>query len=580
MIAGTQPNTAHLTASFDGWRCGVVCLIVILCALAYSFQLLSFLHAKEAVLLVGLIVLSLLGLFDRCGRGAVIRGIAAYGPLWALLGWSLLFHIVFGGARVSAYAAQEVSRLSVLLLVAALAYPLAKDARWRGHVVDSMIVASSLVAGLGLIQYAGILPGWFPVFPEYDQQIYSVFGNQDLLGGFLAMGLSLAVHRFFDAHRPGPLVYIALLLLIVVLLLSSSRTAWLAALVGIAIVIPYRELDWKKTGSLASICVLLFSILCAIAPDNTYRRLARPFAQEDVGGRARLWFWDATARMIRDAPVTGHGLGNYAYWSPLYQGEALRAPGGETHYHNEIHTLHAHSDPLELAAETGIPGLLFVCWMLWRIRRGRGPEWGGLAALGVFALFNATYHSAAHALCGLLLAGNLLAGDRPPDPEVKHGASSAAATAFVALLLVGLTIFAVLIPSYRMGQVANAYREGRAVDRLYKMLTKYPWPNALAHEEWATMLEGAGRYSEAQHHVEEARKGRDTGSVRLLAGALAEREGNHAAAREAYEASLLRWPGHMGAWMRLMPLLSEEERANALKEASRWISPEQVESLR
>lgn len=577
MTAGTQPNSPPVSPSLDAQRAVVVSLLLVLCATAYSFHFLSFLHAKEAVLLLGLCTLSALAVLDK---SSVLSGITAYRPLWALLAWAATVHLLFGRTQVPAYSAQELTRLAVLLLVAAQAYPLFKQPPWRARLCASIIAAASLVALLGLIQYWGILTALFPVFPEYDQRIYSVFGNQDLLGGFLAIGLPLAVHRFFNKPRPAPLIHLALLLLLVALALSGSRTAWLAAFIGVTLVVPYRTIDRKKAGLLASGCVLLVALLCVLAPDSTYRRLARPFSEGDVGGRARLWFWDSTARMIADAPLTGHGLGNYPYWSPLYQGEALHAPGAETHYQNEIHTLHAHSDPLELAAEAGLPAFFFIFWMFWRIRKGRGPEWGGLAAFGTFALFNATYQSAPHALCALLLAGSLLADASPQVPEPPRRRYPAMALAAAALLVTGFTIFAVLIPSYRMGSVADAYREGRPIDNLFEELTEYPWPNPQANQEWATYLEAAGRYPEAERHALAAKEGLDTGNIYLLLGALAEQKGDEEAAKHAYEACLLRWPRNTRAWSRLVPLLSPDERANKLTEAARWLPPQDLASLR
>lgn len=63
----------------------------------------------------------------------------------------------------------------------------------------------------------------------------------------------------------------------------------------------------------------------------------------------RLSFWKATLAMIHDYPVTGIGLGTYVYGFPHYQ----------TYFLNFLLT-HAHNDYVEIASETGVPGVLLL----------------------------------------------------------------------------------------------------------------------------------------------------------------------------------------------------------------------------
>lgn len=557
----------------DAWRGVILCLTLPLCAAVYSFRFTSFLHPKEAVLALALYLLTLL----LALAGTVPRdGLRAFIPLWGLLAWVAVVHLAFGQAQVPAYTLTELLRGATLLLVAACVFDLLRRPEWEARIGTALLGSAFLVAALGFIQYAGILPALFPVFPLYDQRLYSVFGNQGLFGGYLALAVPLLVHRYLHTDTARSRYLAGLAALLPALLLSSSRTAWFAAAVGTAVVLPYGQLLKKRALILAALAAVLILATCLAAPQPTFRRLQQSFSESDQGAKVRLWFWDATLRMIRDAPVLGVGPGNYQYWSPRYHGEALHAPGGDRHYRNELHTLHAHSDPLEAVSETGIAGVLFLLWMLWRMRRCRGPEWGGLAALFAFSLLNATYQSPPHALCALLLMGALLARSGPAESFQAEKKSSLAASALcaAALCIALATVRAVLLPSYGLSSAREARDAAgyvRDAEALYRSLAKAPWPNYLARLEWAILLREEERHDEARRALTRAREGLDTGSIHYLLGYLAVETGDLETAREEFEECVWRWPSNREAWAALLALLPPEERRERMREAQGWL---------
>ena len=42
-----------------------------------------------------------------------------------------------------------------------------------------------------------------------------------------------------------------------------------------------------------------------------------------MGYRIRLWIWDGTFHLIRQRPLAGVGIGEFAFYSPRAMGEAL-----------------------------------------------------------------------------------------------------------------------------------------------------------------------------------------------------------------------------------------------------------------
>lgn len=567
----------------DDWRGALLCATVVAVALVYSFRLTSFLHAKEAVLNLGLCAIAFVMVLSR--RSAR-RGLRAFAPFWGGLMLTAVIGLTLAPARVPARVAEEAVRLASLLLMASLAYDLFGKARWRRGTRKAVIGSAVAVAALGIAQYLGLAPFLFPRFEGYAQRVYSVFGNQDLFGGYLVIAVPLLVTRLVrrcEGAHPAvyreSAAYVGLAVLLAGLLLSGSRSAWLAAAIGIAVGFPYGRVAKGRLVRLLGVAMSVLAVTLIFTWPESYRRVVDTFSARDVGGNARLWFWDGTLRMIRAEPWCGVGLGNYEYWSPRYLGEALHTPGGERHFHNELHTLHAHSEPLEFLAETGLLGALFGLWMAGRLVGRRGPEWGALAALGVFCLFNAGLHSAAHALAGLLLAAMLMARrDSVPRPPADRRLGT---VLLAGAVLLGLAhAWTVLIPSHLLSVAEDVHVVGGDPLPLYERVLRHGWPNARAHEQYGMALMDAGRTEEAYDQFTCALRGLDTGSVYLFLGIAAAELGDESEARRRLEACLHRWPGNHDAWYGLCLLTPETERESLEAFGRRWgLGPQAASSI-
>lgn len=563
-----SPNALSAHPRADAWCGWTLCATLFATALVFSFRLTSFLHAKEAVLHLGLL---LVGLGWTARRDWTV--FAGYRPLWFGLAVVAILWLVAVEPAVRPLALEELERVIALLLFGSLSIGLCARPVWRQRVRWALVLSAGAVALLGLAQYAGMLGWLLPRFPEYTQPVYSVMGNQDLFGGYLAMAAPLAGVLFLrtaPAPRSGRAVFgwaALFAVLLAGLVVSESRSAWLAAAVGLALVVPFSA-GRRRTALFAALMLCVFlAVTVAATWERTSVRLFDTFSPEDVGGNARLWFWAGTWRMIEAAPWMGVGPGNYAYWSPLFLGRALLAHGPGM-FHNEQHTLHAHSEPLELLAETGVAGALFLCWMLFRLVRRRGPEWPALAALLVFACFNAALHSAPHALAGLVLAGMLLMREAPAAPK----AGRAAAAAVVASCIVIPAVFAaiVLVPSYLLCAAEDAHVRGEDPRALYRRVFHWGWPDARAREEYGMALLEAEQPEAAYGAFLRARDGLDTGRLYLnLAQTASALEDDEMAARWAV-ACLMRWPWHREAWQFAAPQSGAPLPPGWAKALRRW----------
>lgn len=526
--------------------------LLVCCAAAWSFNLISFLHAKDLVLMLGLPFAA--AWQYRAGRLAM-EGFCRLAPLWiGLLFWCVCS--VFT-ARVPSYFVENVLRWLLLLAAASLALEAFRFHNGRVWLYRAFLLSGAVVGAMALLQYAGLAEVLFPAFPGYDQRAYSVFGNQNLLGGYMAFNLCLLVSLLSRVRRARLWTALGCTALFAVLLgaliVSGTRTAWLAATLGCAsvLVLPggmarlrARLRRSRHNGML--LVGMAAVLLLALGAPLMIERTARTFSETDVGGRARLWFWAGAVTMTQEHPWIGAGLGQFPYWSPACQGRVLWSPGGERYFANELHTDHAHSEPLEWLSETGIAGMLFWVWFFARTFRKRNPALPALVALGVFACFNTFSHSGPHVLAAILPAAMArpAAGCRERLPALLAACSVLLAPVALAL--------AVMAPSALLCAAERAHVAGKGAEPLYVRALSWPWPNPRGHESYAIALVDAGRFDEARAHLEAALAGTDTGRIYLLLAMCAVAQHDDAAAVRYAWRCLLRWPANEYAWSVLL----------------------------
>jgi O-antigen ligase len=149
------------------------------------------------------------------------------------------------------------------------------------------------------------------------------------------------------------------------LLLSQTRNAWLGALVGLGVV-----------GVLRAPRLLLLLPVGIVA-----LLLLRPgrITTADASSLDRLFMWQAGVDMIKAKPIFGQGPGMILRTYPDYRWP--EAPNAQAP--------HLHDNALQVAAERGLPCLVWWLWLIaaaladcWReARRGESASGAALAVL-------------------------------------------------------------------------------------------------------------------------------------------------------------------------------------------------------
>lgn len=532
--------------------------VVLLAPQAFSLHLLSFLHAKELVYALALVLLSVLAQRSAVGTTP---------PRWV---YALLFWLTLEAALSLALGPhfraplEQWAHALVIVAFFLAAWDATESAGLGPWLPRAVWGSGALAALLGLLQFTHVIDAWLPVFPHYDQRMYSVFGNQDLLGGYLAITLPFVLAAILRGARPERgIAALSLVLILPALLLSASRSAWLAG--GAASLIYLVFAAWPRRNSApmpppyarrARALLALFALGLACATPWWGPRALATFGEADTGGNLRLWFYAGTAHMIQDNPWLGVGLGRYGLHSPEHLGAVLRGPGGAGFARNELFTDHAHCDPLETLAEVGVLGLLLLLALLaWALRgaryqRGAAPALASGIALLVFALLNPTLHSAPHALIGLLCLRRAIDTTRHSGPplgnlRLVHG---------FAPLLVALWLYTTLLPSATLARLEDTPKPPCDAMRDYEvLLARYQGPpqayeGALClAEECLKNNDSPALRNRIDHLYAIGTRLGDTASLHLAYARCMRDIGDAPRATAAYTAVLNRWPEHAEA---------------------------------
>lgn len=135
----------------------------------------------------------------------------------------------------------------------------------------------------------------------------------------------------------------------IALLASRTRSAWLGVVAGVAVLAALR-----RPRALLLLPAALGVLLLA-SPRAVVERLTL----QDASSRDRYYMWQAGLDMILDKPLFGQGTGMILDVYPRFRWEG--APNPEAP--------HLHNNFIQIAAERGLPCLLFFSWFLWIVLR-------------------------------------------------------------------------------------------------------------------------------------------------------------------------------------------------------------------
>ena len=316
--------------------------------------------------------------------------------------------------RTSLGGLRELFTLSAVLLAPGLVRGEAQVRR----LVDGLTAAAALLAAVGLASY-------FWGYGDIDRRIRGPFSHYMTFSGFLLIcDLLLMVRLLNDPRGSGGRRgwrWAALAAINLALLASYTRSAWVALLVAVTVLLVVRSprllLGYLPLGAL----------LVVLAPVPLVSRMISIVDLQDPSNYDRLCMLEAGMTMVRERPLFGLGPEMVERRYPIYR--APTAPRFEVP--------HLHNSFLQLAAERGIPALLAYLAMNWASLRAmyRGYRSGSradlylggmlaLLAFNVAGLFEDNWGDTEvqrPALFLLVLPFCLMMGERPGEADMLPG---------------------------------------------------------------------------------------------------------------------------------------------------------------
>jgi O-antigen ligase len=157
-----------------------------------------------------------------------------------------------------------------------------------------------------------------------------------ILAATMALSLSERVRAAAEALR-----FVAVPLAGWALVVSQTRSAWLGALAGLAVVVLVRMPRLLALGAAAAGLALL------LQPS-----LRQRLTVSDASSVDRYYMWQAGIDMVLDRPLFGQGPGMIIETYPRYRWPEAPNPLAP----------HLHNNFMQVAAERGLPGLAFFAW--------------------------------------------------------------------------------------------------------------------------------------------------------------------------------------------------------------------------
>jgi len=246
---------------------------------------------------------------------------------------------------------QEVPRLLVFLTVP-LAAAVLDERRWP-LLVWGLALSLTLLGAWGIWEYAGGAN-------HLGDRIHGPLSHYMTYSGWLLVAVLVVVtHALMERQW---LLLVPVGAGVVALLLSYTRNAWVGLAVGVLVLAAV----WRRR--LLLVYPLVALAVWLVFPPSVVDRALSTFDPTQHANYDRLCMAAAGGKMIQDHPWTGVGPGMVKRTYPLYRVDD--APTWSAS--------HLHNNPLQIAAERGLPALAAYLWL---VASFTGGAWRSLPAL-------------------------------------------------------------------------------------------------------------------------------------------------------------------------------------------------------
>ena len=249
-------------------------------------------------------------------------------------------------------SAQKLYRYTTCLL--SIFFALSLNPEERERVIKTMVLSAIVISLFAIYQYLFgfkhieelIKDKTVSAFTlEYIQRrrIYFPFVTPNILGGYLAMTLPLALVFWNNKNKKDFFCFLPLIIMLsLALFFTKSLGALLSLCVGVIIYF-YLQLQINKKWLLFTAGILIIFMLVFMLRQITAKNEALP----SYSLAARLGYWKESLEIIKAVKWHGVGLGKF----------------------NLVASRYAHNSFLQIWAEMGLLGIISILWLIISVLR-------------------------------------------------------------------------------------------------------------------------------------------------------------------------------------------------------------------
>ncbi|HEV3141373.1 MAG TPA: O-antigen ligase family protein, partial [Vicinamibacterales bacterium] len=310
---------------------GVATLFALAGAVQFSIAIAQFLLGIAVLCWLALIVV----------RRERFEAPAFFWPLLAYAGATLVSAAFSPNPRVSIVDSKQL----VLFVLVPLTYRFVGS---RGSTLATVIITCAAIsAAFGIFQYGIFHYDWLGQRPR------GFLGHYMTFSGMLMIAIAMAVARLLFSKSGRTWAALVMPALAFAVALTFTRSAEVGVCAAVALLFALR--DYRLFAVLPVVAAVFF----ALAPSTVQQRFVSMFDAKDPNRIDRIAMLHIGERMIAAHPLTGVGPNMV---EPEYA--AYRGPDAI----NKINP-HLHNNPLQIAAERGLPALALWLWFIVAVTR-------------------------------------------------------------------------------------------------------------------------------------------------------------------------------------------------------------------
>lgn len=231
------------------------------------------------------------------------------------------------------------------------------EERTRRWFRRAIIVLTAITCLVGVLQ--SLSPSLFGLTQVYGtRRVISTFGNATYFSAYLVFVIPILFSELLTAKKYSSrqmFLVVIFLTSLYLLIMTEARSSWIAFLVcGVLFIylqFPSKNMRWAMVG----IFIIAIIIILSLFPSVIEQRLQSIIDLSPTSSLMRRFvIYEGVWRAFLDAPLLGHGIGNFIVFLPVY-----RSPDYWMSQAEDV-VPHAHNELLEVLSETGLLG--FLCW--------------------------------------------------------------------------------------------------------------------------------------------------------------------------------------------------------------------------